>query len=52
MVWFSMNRRRFKLELAAWGSLEIADQTRATIPPDFRDPKVHHAYRLQKKRPS
>lgn len=51
-VWFSTNRRRFKLELAAWGSLEIADKTRVTIPPDFRDPKVHHAYRLQKKRPS
>lgn len=49
-VWFSTNRRRFKLELAAWGELEIEDRTKATIPPDFRDAKVHHAFRLQKKR--
>ena len=31
------------------GALEIEDRTRATIPPDFRDQKVHHAYRLQRK---
>jgi 23S rRNA G2069 N7-methylase RlmK/C1962 C5-methylase RlmI len=46
VVWFSTNRRRFQLQLAAWGALEIEDRTRATIPPDFRDQKVHHAYRL------
>jgi 23S rRNA G2069 N7-methylase RlmK/C1962 C5-methylase RlmI len=44
-VWFSTNRRRFTLELADRG-LAIADMTRATIPPDFRDPRVHHAYRI------
>lgn len=51
-VWFSTNRRRFKLELEALGELEIEDRTKATIPPDFRDQKVHHAFRLRQKRPS
>jgi 23S rRNA (guanine2445-N2)-methyltransferase / 23S rRNA (guanine2069-N7)-methyltransferase len=46
IVWFSTNRRRFKLELDALGPLDITDQTRATIPPDFRDPKAHHAFRI------
>lgn len=49
IVWFSTNRRRFKLELAA-GGLEIVDQTHATIPPDFRDQKVHQAFRIVKPR--
>jgi 23S rRNA G2069 N7-methylase RlmK/C1962 C5-methylase RlmI len=44
-VWFSTNRRRFTLELPDAG-LAITDMTRATIPPDFRDPRVHHAYRI------
>jgi len=49
VVWFSTNRRRFQLQLAAWGSLSIEDRTRATIPPDFRDPKVHRAFRLTRR---
>ncbi len=49
VVWFSTNRRRFHLELAASSSLAIEDRTRATIPPDFRDPKVHHAFRLARR---
>lgn len=49
VVWFSTNRRRFQLELAAGGALEIEDRTRATIPPDFRDPRVHHAFRLSRR---
>lgn len=45
VVWFSTNRRRFQLALDG-PDLAIADMTRATIPPDFRDPKIHHAYRI------
>jgi 23S rRNA G2069 N7-methylase RlmK/C1962 C5-methylase RlmI len=45
VVWFSTNRRRFKLELPDT-ALAVTDMTRATIPPDFRDPKIHHAYRI------
>lgn len=48
VIWFSTNRRRFKLE---WNhpTVEITDQTHATIPPDFRDQKVHHAYRIARR---
>jgi 23S rRNA G2069 N7-methylase RlmK/C1962 C5-methylase RlmI len=44
-VWFSTNFRRFKLELID-PSLAVTDMTRATLPPDFRDPRVHHAFRI------
>jgi 23S rRNA G2069 N7-methylase RlmK/C1962 C5-methylase RlmI len=44
-VWFSTNRRRFTLELSD-PSLAVSDMTHATCPPDFRDPRVHHAYRI------
>jgi 23S rRNA G2069 N7-methylase RlmK/C1962 C5-methylase RlmI len=47
VVWFSTNRRRFTLELSD-ASLAVADLTRATIPPDFRDQKIHHAYRISR----
>jgi 23S rRNA (cytosine1962-C5)-methyltransferase len=48
-VWFSTNRRRFKLELDD-PAFDIADLTHATIPPDFRSAKVHHAYRIAPRR--
>ncbi len=41
-VWFSTNKRRFKLEVEA----PFVDETHATTPPDFKDSKAHHAYRL------
>lgn len=43
-IWFSTNRRRFKLEFTPPRGT-LVDQTHATIPPDFRDAKVHHSYR-------
>jgi 23S rRNA G2069 N7-methylase RlmK/C1962 C5-methylase RlmI len=45
VIWFSTNRRRFKLEWARPG-WTVSDQTHATIPPDFRDGRVHHAFRI------
>jgi 23S rRNA G2069 N7-methylase RlmK/C1962 C5-methylase RlmI len=48
VVWFSTNRRRFKLELAD-PAFDVADLTQATIPPDFRSAKVHHAYRIARR---
>jgi 23S rRNA (cytosine1962-C5)-methyltransferase len=45
VVWFSTNRRRFQLELDD-PRLAIEDLSHATIPPDFRDHKVHRAYRI------
>jgi 23S rRNA (cytosine1962-C5)-methyltransferase len=47
-IWFSTNRRRFKLELPARPRLVIEDLTHATIPPDFRDSKIHHAFRISR----
>jgi 23S rRNA (cytosine1962-C5)-methyltransferase len=49
VIWFSTNHRRFQFEPPArlaptW---KITDETRATIPPDFRDAKIHRAWRLQ-----
>jgi 23S rRNA (cytosine1962-C5)-methyltransferase len=45
VLWFSTNRRRFQLALDD-PSLAVTDQTHDTIPPDFRDRKIHHAYRI------
>lgn len=47
IIWFSTNRRRFKLEWPAPG-FTVTDETRATIPPDFRDARVHHAFRIER----
>ncbi|HEY4245052.1 MAG TPA: class I SAM-dependent methyltransferase [Kofleriaceae bacterium] len=44
VVWFSTNRRRFALELPP--GPDVSDETRATQPPDFRDARVHHAFRI------
>jgi 23S rRNA G2069 N7-methylase RlmK/C1962 C5-methylase RlmI len=48
VVWFSTNRRRFTLELSD-PSLVVEDLTHATIPPDFRDQKIHRAYRITRR---
>jgi 23S rRNA G2069 N7-methylase RlmK/C1962 C5-methylase RlmI len=45
VIWFSTNRRRFKLEWSRPGCI-VEDMTHATIPPDFRDAKVHQAWRI------
>jgi len=45
VIWFSTNRRRFKLEWSKPG-FTVVDLTHATIPPDFRDQRVHHAFRI------
>ncbi len=44
-IWFSTNLRRFKL---AWTHprAHVSDETHATIPPDFRDKRIHHAFRI------
>jgi 23S rRNA (cytosine1962-C5)-methyltransferase len=46
VVWFSTNRRKFKLDYVPPHPVVIVEQTHLTIPPDFRDGKVHHSYRL------
>ena len=45
VIWFSTNLRKFKLEWSRPGAT-ITDETHATVPPDFRDKRIHHAYRI------
>lgn len=40
-IWFSTNRKRFKLDYVG----NVSDETRATTPPDFRG-TPHRAYRI------
>lgn len=47
VIWFSTNRRRFTLDWARPG-FTVADHTGPTIPPDFRDRRVHHAFRISR----
>lgn len=45
VIWFSTNLRRFKL---AWAHprAKVTDETYATLPPDYRDKRIHHAFRI------
>jgi 23S rRNA G2069 N7-methylase RlmK/C1962 C5-methylase RlmI len=49
VIWFSTNHRRFKLAVPARyaPSWRVSDETRATLPPDFRDAKIHQAWRIE-----
>jgi 23S rRNA G2069 N7-methylase RlmK/C1962 C5-methylase RlmI len=46
VVWFSTNRRQFALDEAAVAGWAITDETRATIPPDYRDNTAHRVWRM------
>jgi 23S rRNA G2069 N7-methylase RlmK/C1962 C5-methylase RlmI len=45
VIWFSTNLRRFKME---WSppNAAVSDETHSTLPPDFRDKRIHHAFRI------
>jgi 23S rRNA G2069 N7-methylase RlmK/C1962 C5-methylase RlmI len=45
VIWFSTNLRRFDLTWSRPG-WSISDETQATLPPDFRDKRIHHAFRI------
>jgi 23S rRNA G2069 N7-methylase RlmK/C1962 C5-methylase RlmI len=45
-LWFSTNSRRFKLDADALGAASIEDLSRATLPPDFPDPRTRHTWRI------
>jgi len=49
VVYFSTNLRKFALELDPKSVASIEDLTEKTIPPDFRDPRTHHCFRIVKK---
>jgi 23S rRNA (guanine2445-N2)-methyltransferase / 23S rRNA (guanine2069-N7)-methyltransferase len=49
VIWFSTNRRKFTLQIdgePAFDGGKVTDETAATIPADFRDQKVHRAFRI------
>jgi 23S rRNA G2069 N7-methylase RlmK/C1962 C5-methylase RlmI len=48
VLWFSTNRKKFDL---AWQHprADITDETHATTPPDFRDARPHHAFRISRR---
>lgn len=48
VLYFSTNRRKFELDTAAFAGVTIEDLSAATIPPDFRNQRVHRCYRLVK----
>lgn len=49
-VWFSTNKRKFKLELELAAPLAVTEQSHATVPPDFKDGKPHRSYRIARVR--
>lgn len=47
-LYFSTNNRRFRLDEAAVASDDIADISARTIPPDFRNQRIHRCWRIGK----
>lgn len=49
VIYFSNNLRDFKLDQSLHGKFAIKNITKESIPPDFKDQKIHHAFKLNKK---
>jgi len=50
VVYFSTNFRRFKLDEAVRAAFEAEEITARTIPPDFRNKRIHRCWRMVKRR--
>lgn len=46
IIYFSNNYRRFKLAELDLAGVEVSDISAKTIPPDFRNQRIHHCFRL------
>ena len=47
---FSCNRRDFRLDAESLADLEVADISRATLPPDFeRNPRIHRCWHIRRR---
>lgn len=46
VLYFSTNFRRFTLDREEIRAADIRDITKQTIPPDFRNERIHHCFRL------
>ena len=49
ILYFSNNLRNFKLDPSISEIYLIKDISKESIPPDFRDPKIHHCFELRQK---
>lgn len=49
VLYFSNNKRTFKLADSLEKTMTIKDITLQTIPKDFRDLKIHHCFKIQRK---
>jgi 23S rRNA (cytosine1962-C5)-methyltransferase/23S rRNA (guanine2445-N2)-methyltransferase / 23S rRNA (guanine2069-N7)-methyltransferase len=49
VLYFSNNKRSFKLEPALQETFSVRDITTSTIPKDFRDSKIHRVYEIRAK---
>jgi 23S rRNA (cytosine1962-C5)-methyltransferase len=43
---FSTNLRSFRLDAAALAGLNVSDISTQTVPPDFRNKKIHKCWRI------
>lgn len=48
-LYFSNNYRDFKLNNEIYNAFDVQDITKASIPSDFRDPKIHHCFVIRNK---
>jgi 23S rRNA (cytosine1962-C5)-methyltransferase/23S rRNA (guanine2445-N2)-methyltransferase / 23S rRNA (guanine2069-N7)-methyltransferase len=49
VLYFSNNKRKFKLDPKVSELAHVEDITPKTIPIDFRDQKIHHCFKITKK---
>jgi 23S rRNA G2069 N7-methylase RlmK/C1962 C5-methylase RlmI len=49
VVYFSTNFRKFRMQASAIGAAAVEEITDDTIPPDFRDRRIHRCWRLVRK---
>ncbi len=47
---FSTNLRSFRLDAGSLSGLRIEDLTGRTVPPDFRNRKIHRCFRIEKRK--
>jgi 23S rRNA (cytosine1962-C5)-methyltransferase/23S rRNA (guanine2445-N2)-methyltransferase / 23S rRNA (guanine2069-N7)-methyltransferase len=48
-LYFSNNKRKFKLDQKILELANVVDITEKSIPLDFRDRKIHHCFKITKK---
>jgi 23S rRNA (cytosine1962-C5)-methyltransferase len=51
IIFFSTNFRRFKLADAEIGGVTIREISRQTVPPDFRNRRIHRCWRMTRGEP-